>query len=412
MTLRDTQHDTHVRVLTSHRKQMKTGFLSFVFITFFSCASFAATDIPFTINMSEAVNVTGTPRIAVNVGGTTRYANYTAGTGTATLTFSYTMVAGDMDVDGVALSSPIDLNSGTMTDLAGNNATLTFTIPNTSGVLVDYYVGALESLPSTTTAYSVRRLKRSYKGALIRVRRSSDSTESDIGYLASGGLDTTTLTSFCSATSCFIKTWYDQSGNGNHATQTTTGNQPRIVNAGTLDTVNSLPALDFMAASNNYMLMPSMLSGVSAMTITAVVQNSASGNWARFFDFGTGTTVNMFATPSNSTQSRFRMTNTGAGGEQGPAGAIINSATAHNLVFLHTGTTMTIFQNGASLASAGSITKLPSDIVGTQNYIGKSQYSDPYFNGWYQEFVLFPSALSTTDRNALEANEKAYFGTP
>jgi hypothetical protein len=103
-----------------------------------SCA-FAATSVPFTINMSEAVTVTGTPRIAVDVGGVTRYATYTSGSGSAALVFTYAMVAGDVDLDGVALSSPIDLNGGTITDLNGNPQTdLTFTVPNTSGVKIDY----------------------------------------------------------------------------------------------------------------------------------------------------------------------------------------------------------------------------------------------------------------------------------
>lgn len=103
-----------------------------------SCA-FAATSVPFTINMSEAVTVTGTPRIAVDVGGVTRYATYTSGSGSAALVFTYAMVAGDVDLDGVSLSSPIDLNGGTITDLNGNPQTdLTFTVPNTSGVKIDY----------------------------------------------------------------------------------------------------------------------------------------------------------------------------------------------------------------------------------------------------------------------------------
>jgi len=104
-----------------------------------SSPAFAATNVPFTIAMSEAVNVTGSPRIAVDVGGVTRYATYASGTGTSSLTFTYAAQAGDVDLDGVTLSSPIDLNGGTITDLNGNPETnLTFTVPNTSGIKIDY----------------------------------------------------------------------------------------------------------------------------------------------------------------------------------------------------------------------------------------------------------------------------------
>jgi hypothetical protein len=103
-----------------------------------SLPAFAATSIPFTINLSKVVNVTGTPRIAIDVGGVTRYASYTSGSGTSALTFTYTMVAGDIDLDGVTVSSPIDLNGGTIIDNSGNNATLTFTPQNTANVKVNY----------------------------------------------------------------------------------------------------------------------------------------------------------------------------------------------------------------------------------------------------------------------------------
>lgn len=130
---------------------MHSGFFHKIKITFFLLASLyvlsapsraeAATSIPFTVNMSEAVNVIttgGTPRIAVTVGNTTRYAAYSAGTGTSALTFTYDMVAGDVDLDGLTLTSPIDLNGGVITDLSGNPATLTFTAPDTSNVRVNY----------------------------------------------------------------------------------------------------------------------------------------------------------------------------------------------------------------------------------------------------------------------------------
>ncbi|OIN87265.1 MAG: hypothetical protein AUJ12_02560 [Alphaproteobacteria bacterium CG1_02_46_17] len=123
---------------------MKRAFCTVIIYMILASAtpSWAATSLPFIVNMSEAVNVDttgGAPRIALNVGGVTRYASYSAGTGTSSLTFTYDAVAGDVDLDGVTLSSPLDLNGGTITDLNGNPETdLTFTIPNTSGVKIDY----------------------------------------------------------------------------------------------------------------------------------------------------------------------------------------------------------------------------------------------------------------------------------
>jgi hypothetical protein len=55
--------------------------------------------------------------------------------------------SGDLDSDGIAVASPIDLNGGTIRDLPGNNAVLTFTPPNTSGVLVD---GVAPTITSVT----------------------------------------------------------------------------------------------------------------------------------------------------------------------------------------------------------------------------------------------------------------------
>ncbi|MDD3020043.1 MAG: hypothetical protein PHX61_03565 [Alphaproteobacteria bacterium] len=103
----------------------------------------APANVDFTITTSEAVNVTGCPvncpRIAVTVDGQTRYAQYSAGTGSSSLTFTYAPTLGDLDLDGVTLTSPIDLNGGTITDLNGNPQTdLTFTVPDTSGIKIDY----------------------------------------------------------------------------------------------------------------------------------------------------------------------------------------------------------------------------------------------------------------------------------
>ncbi|HAJ90278.1 MAG TPA: hypothetical protein DCM27_04595 [Rhodospirillaceae bacterium] len=120
-----------------------------------SGVAFAAINIPFTINLSENVTVTGTPRIAVDVGGNTRYATYTSGTGTNALTFTLSPTIGDVDLDGVAVSSPIDLNGGTIKDTAGNDATLTFTPPNTSGIKINYPSLGMDFTNGTSGRYTL-----------------------------------------------------------------------------------------------------------------------------------------------------------------------------------------------------------------------------------------------------------------
>jgi hypothetical protein len=78
--------------------------------------------ITFSLNMAETVTVSGTPRLSLTIGSTTRYANYASGSNSKTLLFTYTVQSStsDVDVDGIALNTPLDLNSGTITDLATN----------------------------------------------------------------------------------------------------------------------------------------------------------------------------------------------------------------------------------------------------------------------------------------------------
>ena len=64
----------------------------------------------------------------------------------------------------------------------------------------------LDLYPSAAAAYSVRLLRSAYSGSAIRVRRSSDNTEQDIGF-SGGNLDTSALTSFCGSGNGFVTTW-------------------------------------------------------------------------------------------------------------------------------------------------------------------------------------------------------------
>lgn len=92
----------------------------------------------------------------------------------------------------------------------------------------------LDTYPAAV-AYSLRKLRSSYSGSAIRVRRSSDNTEQDIGF-SGNDLDASALTTFCSGTNGYVTKWYDQSGNGIDAAQTTGSVQPMICLSGVINT--------------------------------------------------------------------------------------------------------------------------------------------------------------------------------
>jgi len=101
----------------------------------------------------------------------------------------------------------------------------------------------LDIYGNAAAAYSVRKLRSAYAGSCLRVRRSSDNTEQNIGFV-NNFLDTAALSAFVGAGNGFVTKWYDQTGNNRDAIQTSAYNQPRIVNAGVLFTQNSLASIN------------------------------------------------------------------------------------------------------------------------------------------------------------------------
>lgn len=113
--------------------------------TFPANGTYLANDeLDFKLTFDRAVNVSGTPYLSVVIGANTRQAQYVAGHGTTELTFRYTAIPGDVDSDGIAVSSSITQNSGNIvsstmpsvsyfTDSLNNS----FSIPNTTGILLN-----------------------------------------------------------------------------------------------------------------------------------------------------------------------------------------------------------------------------------------------------------------------------------
>ena len=125
----------------------------------------------------------------------------------------------------------------------------------------------LDSYSGAAAAYSLRKLRSSYSGSAIRVRRSSDNTELNIGFDSDGNLDTISLSSFVGSGNGFVTTWYDQSGSLRDITQSTAANQPKIVNAGSIYRLNGLPSVYFY---DNFLFSSLLTMPINNVTNTTV----------------------------------------------------------------------------------------------------------------------------------------------
>ena len=246
----------------------------------------------------------------------------------------------------------------------------------------------LDTYPGAAAAYSLRKLRTAYTGPAIRVRRSSDNTELNIGFNGSGVLDTTALLTFCGIFNGFVSIWYDQSGNGNNLFNTLLANQPQIVNAGVITYRNGKPY---------------MVCGVQGLnftnTITTLINQSFSF-WMTY-EKAVATNVAVLANvPGNSyhwldylTTQYVSASNT----------ITISSLAANSLGLINIITNYsvgaTMYRNSVSIGSRGPLTSGSSSTV---LFFG----THPLLT--YSEFVFYTSN-KTSDKTGIDNNINSFY---
>lgn len=103
-------------------------------------------NLDFTVTYGEIVYVGGAPRLTLTAGAATVYADYLSGSGTASLVFRHIVQSGEADSDGVAVAASVGLNGGAILDDWAIDATLSFTAPDTSGILIDGVPPGVDSI--------------------------------------------------------------------------------------------------------------------------------------------------------------------------------------------------------------------------------------------------------------------------
>ncbi|WP_368498165.1 LamG-like jellyroll fold domain-containing protein [Herbiconiux sp. A18JL235] len=171
-------------------------------------------------------------------------------------------------------------------------------------------------------------------------------------------------------------------------------------------------ALDFCKTASYGSLPTGVVSSLNGdWSISTWIKPGALTSWSRVFDFGTGQSSNMFLTMNaGGAGPRFAITASGAGAEQqltyGGQNFPLNEWS--NVVITVAGNQGTMYLNGAVVATNPSMTTKPSALGNTnRNYLGKSQYSDPAYDGAIDDFAIYDRALSTAEVAGLAGGQAA-----
>jgi hypothetical protein len=274
---------------------------------------------------------------------------------------------------------------------------------STRMVVLGGFKGVLDLIFAiASVAYGLRRLSRFWTGAAIRVMRTSDDAELDIGFIGED-LDVVTLLAFVGLANGEIVIWYDQSGNGRHAVSTA-GRRPRIVNAGVLDIANGKPAVRFNG-SNTFFSGVSL--PLSQLTLISVLNDVTQAPTIRY-SIGTGSgspgrgifsSFTGFVPPTPNASLGYIPD---AGAPVVQTGFLPTIGQSYVVSLTTTATESSIWANGGNNGTGGKITL-------NQLFIGQRGDNLWYYDGYNSETIVFPSALSTADRQLLERNQGLYY---
>jgi hypothetical protein len=266
-----------------------------------------------------------------------------------------------------------------------------------------------------SVAYGLRRLSRFWTGAAIRVMRTSDNSELDIGFIGED-LDVVTLLAFVGLANGEVVIWYDQSGNGRHAVSTTAGLRPRIVVNGVLQTQNGKPEIRFDGVDDYLAAASPLIDTTHSLFIlfTPTIENefgTVFGQWksgenGRFYVIANQVSVGPISA------GRLNVANTSSTGGGGSGGSAIDVAISNTPTLITSISTTgseqwKLFKNGAEWDSA-TISRV---YTGVNSAIGSLNGTGSLFpfDGTVSELISFPSVLSTTNRQTLERNQGKYY---
>lgn len=286
----------------------------------------------------------------------------------------------------------------------------------------------LDNVSDVVLALSLRKLVSSYTGYCLKVRRGNnsgvgDNVEANVSFyftppmsepavtldstvtITYGNSNAATLGQFVAASgyadvdskgagqSACVVTWYNQSGTGLHAVQTTVSLQPRLVNAGVIDKVtNGKPSMYWNGANSIN------IANFSCHTIMAAFVLGKGTGYMPFIEQGFYLNGEGNSSFSNNQGQTLGFTNGWA-----------NNNVLNQTSYICSNNKMATYKNRNINRSEG---KTITNVKYTNTlYVGSRNNTSVFSIGLIPEIIILSNkALDDTVRNAIETNQMNYYG--
>jgi len=263
------------------------------------------------------------------------------------------------------------------------------------------FSGAYDAIANLVHVYEpARRTLTAYTGALVRLRRDSDDTESDFGYTATGELNVAAIAAWLGVSAGYVVTVYDQVG-GDPVTQAVEAAQPLYV----ASAQNGHAAAVFNGTSQ-YLQGAFTIGGAVSqpVNVLAVAQLTAapSENAVRKIFDGNDSTNRMLTGKLNAASSYVHHMYAGV--------SLLSTVAADGACHIWTtafnGGSSVLRRDGVSIDSGNAGTANLDGITMGANYTGAADF----WQGPIAAVLVLDPALSVADRAALETTVNAYWG--
>lgn len=278
--------------------------------------------------------------------------------------------------------------------------------------LANYNIG------ESSIALSLRKLNSIYTGSAVRVRRSSDNTEQDIGFIGND-FDTASAVTFASGSNLFVTRFYNQVLTGNNFVQTTSANQPRLVLnkiGGTKPSIEFDGVNDFLVSTWNAQIFGVNKPRISGFFVNiSNVHNAGTNTSATLLGVGSVASSDFFIPLRKNTTSQAINTRHADGtnsvnfGWSGTGSAFTTTINLH--AYIDNGNTCALRTKGVLVGSG-----VPTNLTALNNIIIELRLghvagsSGSFWFGDMPEVIILPNEINATTSALIEANQISFYG--